>query len=204
MKKVLFVIDTIDVGGATKLTFDVITNLDKNIFDYRIFYLNNPKFKESNLLDYYNLSDKSTYLGDGIFRFFKRLYYIYKYSKEYRTVHSCMEQSNLYCTFIKFFFNRKMNLIITYHGLDRYFIGKRIKFSITNIINKFLYTTFQNWLFKKTDKFIAVCFAIKEYLISKRSINGNNIEVVYHGLDLNYASELLKFSDKTKWLKIIT
>lgn len=70
MKKVLFVIDTIDVGGATKLTFDVITNLDKNIFDYRIFYLNNPKFKESNLLDYYNLSDKSTYLGDGIFRFF--------------------------------------------------------------------------------------------------------------------------------------
>ncbi len=201
MKKVLFVIDTIDVGGATKLTFDVITNLDKNIFDYRIFYLNNPKFKESNLLDYYNLSDKSTYLGDGIFRFFKRLYYIYKYSKEYRTVHSCMEQSNLYCTFIKVFFNRKMNLIITYHGLDRYFIEKRIKFSITNIINKFLYTTFQNWLFKKTDKFIAVCFAIKEYLISKRSINGNNIEVVYHGLDLNYASELLKFSDKTKMVK---
>lgn len=187
MKKILFVIDTIDIGGATKLTFDLINEIDKTKYEVKIIYLNEAKFKGPNLLDYYNFKDISEYVWFKKYRSLKRIKYFYKIFRKYDLVHSCMEQSNFYTSLIKNIPFSNFKLIITYHGLDSVYTKDA---SIIKLKQKssyvFVMKYLQNVLFKKTDKYISVCRDLKKYLINERGINEEKIKIIYQGLNFNY------------------
>lgn len=195
MKKILFLIDTVDVGGATKLTFDVIKKLDKSKFEPAILYLNIPQFGEKDLLNYYKFEDFSNLLWYNKFRVFKRIIYLYKNLRKYDMVHSCMEQSNFYSTFVKFLPFSDFKLVITYHGLDSVYNidDSKIKVNISPFY-KFLMKDLQNILFKNVNSIIGVCHEIKNYLVRDRKINPEKIDVIYHGINFNYLDNIKKKS----------
>lgn len=200
MKKILFVIDTIDVGGATKLTFDLIKLLNKEQFDVEILYLNHHLYGDNNLIKYYNLESKSKLLWYKNFRSLKRVIYMFKNFRKYDLVHSCMEQSNFYSSFVRALPFSKTKLMITYHGLDSVYI-KGGTLDRKGVINKHIYTIFmkhfQNHLYRKTDRFVAVCQDIKNFLTEYRKVDPFKVSVVYHGLNFNYLKSTTSKNDNS-------
>lgn len=185
MKKILFILDTIDIGGATKLTFDVINNIDKNIFDIEIIYLNDPKFAGENLLQFYGFEKKSKLLWYKNFRMLKRSLYLFKNLRKYDLVHSCMEQSNFYTTLTKNLPFSGFKLILTYHGLDSvYNIDDSLIKLKQTVSYRIVMKNLQNILLKNVNSIISVCTDLKEYLIINRGLDQGKVNVIYHGIDL--------------------
>ena len=199
MKNILFILDTVEIGGATKLTFDLINNLNKKKFNYNIIYLNDKRFGSEDLLDYYDFKNSSELLWYKNFRPLRRIFYMYKYFRKYDMIHSCMEQANIYTSFVKMLPFSNFKLAISYHGLDSTYTTdlsklkpEQLSFSRT-LIMKHL----QNILFKYVDVFIAVCQSIKEYMIINRKINKDKIQIIYHGLNIETIIDQVNKSRET-------
>lgn len=193
MKKILFIIDTVEVGGATKLTLDLINNLDKTKYSYSILYLNATRFGSDDLLNYFGIEENAELLRYEKFRSIKRILYLYKNFRKFDLVHSCMEQANFYSSFVKMLPFSNFKLVITFHGLDSSYIEDMslIKPPKASFIHTLIMKHLQNLLFKRVNLFIAVCESIKYYLIKYRKVNEDKIKVIFHGLNIEYMDELM-------------
>lgn len=203
MKKILFVIDTIDLGGATKLTFDFISKIKDKQYDVKIYYLNKQKFSGKNTLDFFDLKNECQLIWYEKFRIIRRLIFFYNNFRKFDLVHSCMEQSNFYTSLVRLIPFSNFKHIVTYHGLDSVYTRdfKKIK---SNSLRRYFYVLimkyFQNLLYKKTDAFIGVCNAIQKYLIESRNVNVKKTEVIYHGLNLEYFNSMIREINDNKKL----
>jgi len=193
MKKILFIIDTVEVGGATKLTLDLINNLDKTKYSYSILYLNATRFGSDDLLNYFGIEENAELLRYEKFRSIKRILYLYKNFRKFDLVHSCMDQANFYSSFVKMLPFSNFKLVIPFHGLDSSYIEDMslIKPPKASFIHTLIMKHLQNLLFKRVNLFIAVCESIKYYLIKYRKVNEDKIKVIFHGLNIEYMDELM-------------
>lgn len=189
--------DHLNIGGAGKLTIDVINGLSKNEFDISILYLEKSNNKEN--LKFLIPEHVNTHLFDkSKYKILKRIITLRKIFVNYDIIHSCLELSNFYCSLVKIFSPRKVKYIATIHGIGGIFIEDKI---LQNEIKKnwskkyvFAIKYLQNFLFKFHDEFIAICYYIKHFLIEKRKITEKKIRVVYHGLNVNSFVEPIDYS----------
>ncbi len=199
MKSILFILDTVEIGGATKLTFDLIRNLNREKFRYKIIYLNDKRYGSEDLLDYYDFKKSSELLWFKNLRPLRRIFYMYKNFRKYDMIHSCMEQANIYSSFVKMLPFSNFKLAITYHGLDSTYTNdlSKIKPEQLSYSRALIMKHLQNILFKYVDVFIAVCQSIKEYMTINRKINKEKIQVIYHGLNIESITEQVNKSRET-------
>ena len=196
--KVCFVIDHLNVGGAGKLTIDVINELSKDEFDISILYLS-PINNEKNLKFLIPESIHTFLIDISKYNTFKKITNLRKYFIQYDIVHSSLELSNFYCSLVKLITPKRVKFIATIHGVGGIFIEDKI---LQNEIKKnwswkyvFSIKYLQNYLFKFHDKFIAVCDYTKQFLVNKRKVNEKKIKVVYHGINTNLYSKSLSKSE---------
>ncbi len=200
MKLVCFVIDSITIGGAEKLTLDVIGELaKKNTFKINLIIL--KEVAEESLLEL--IPDNVEYLFYDIFKFsfIKRISGLASLLKKYELVHSSMESANLYCSLAKIFSFSNTKYIATIHGVDGvFFTEKYTKEAIKKNGWKyfFLIKYLQNFTFKFYDRFIAVCFDTKNFLIKQRKISSKKIEVIYHGINVEVRDNYKDFDNSIR------
>ena len=186
--KICFVIDSLQIGGANKLTLKIIELLllRGNSIKLIILYRIEP---ECNKEMFKNLDIELIYLNFDKISFFKRILCLHREIQGYPIIHSCLEDSNLYSSITRLFVKRSVKFISTFHGVDGVYIEEK---KLKDVIAKkwprkyvFMITTLQNILFKYYDGFIVLCNDTKKFLIKRRKINEDKISVLYHGSDTN-------------------
>lgn len=196
--KVCFVIDHLNVGGAGKLTIDVINGLSKDEFDISILCLY-PIDNKKNLKFLIPEYIQTFLINLSKYNAFKKIIFLRNFFIKYDIVHSSLELSNFYCSLVKLFTPKRVKFIATIHGVGGIFIEDKI---LQDEIKKnwswkyiFSIKYLQNFLFKFHDKFIAVCDYTKHFLINKRKVNKNKIQVVYHGINTKFYSKPVNKSE---------
>lgn len=185
-----FVIDSLEVGGAGILTLNVIRRLEVSKYKIRLISLTPFEYLNKGLADFIPPYVKISFLKRDNLSIFGRMRILRETLKESEIVHSCLEYSNLYCSILNLFSLKRRVFIATVHGLDWIFIDDKNLKNLTlskRMKNVLIFYYLQNFLFKFYDRFIAVSCNTKEFLISKRKVPPNKIDVVYHGIDLKYS-----------------
>lgn len=195
--KICFVVDHLRIGGAGRLTLDVINSLSKDEFDIHILYLSRIENNEN--LKFLIPAYIQTFLVElPKYNFFKLIVILRKIFKQYDIIHSSLELANFYCSLVKIFTPPKVKFIATIHGIGGLFIEDKLlqKEIKKNWSKKYIFSIkyLQNYLFKFHDKFIAVCYDIKNFLIDKRKIDEEKIQVVYHGIIVKSFSKPVNIS----------
>lgn len=177
---------------------DVINGLSKDEFDISIIHFERIDYKE-NLKFLIPEQVKVLLVDISKYNTLQKILMLRKIFIKYDIIHSCLELSNFYCSLVKIFSPRKVKYIATIHGIGGIFIEDKI---LQNEIKKnwskkyvFSIKYLQNFLFKFHDKFIAVCDYTKHFLINKRKVNGNKIQVVYHGINTKFYSKPVSKSE---------
>lgn len=194
MKKICFVIDNLGIGGTQKLTVDTINFLYKNLIaKIDVIVLYNTE-TSNNLKESLNSEISTKLFSLEQYGLFKRIYIFSRMLKEYDLVHSCLEVSNLYVSLCKLFIKGQTKFVASFHGTDGIYIDDnelREEFNKYGFKQKIVHTNIQNFSLRLLDKYIAVSKSTADFLINKRKLDKNKIDIVYQGLDLksNYANK---------------
>jgi glycosyltransferase involved in cell wall biosynthesis len=198
--KICYVIDSLVIGGANKLTLDIINLLDKSKFEICLVVL--EKLKKE--YPYYKYIPGYVRLINLDFENYLLPWKIYNLEKIFVNqdiIHSCLENSNFYCSIVNLFMLRKKIFIATIHGIDGVFIDDDfLKKELRKISSWKYYIRIKyisTYLLKYYNGFIAVCNSLKLFLIDKRKINNSKINVIYHGIEIS------KYNDNIDSDKII-
>lgn len=189
--RICYVIDKLGVGGAERLTIETINFLNKELFDVSLVYLLRNK-DDGDLLHLLNPGINVRYFDLEKYKFFERIYELSKAISGFDIVHSCLENSNLFCGLAKFLMRTNGKFISTIHGFDGIHIDDpnlRQFYSQMSYKHNVLHNQIQNFVFKPYEKFIAVSHYTKKYLIEFRNVDTSKIEVIYHGINLDSYSD---------------
>lgn len=186
--KICFVIDSLQIGGANRLTLKIIELLLLRGHNIKLIILYRIE-PECNKDIFKDLDIELIYLNFDKINFFKRILYLLRTIQGYPIIHTCLENSNLYSSIARLFVKRSVKFISTFHGVDGVYIEEK---HLKDVVAKewprkyvFMITTIQNILFKYYDGFIVLCNDTKKFLMQKRKIDENMISVIYHGSDIN-------------------
>lgn len=185
--KISFVIDSLSLGGAGKLTLDLIKTLENYNYIITLIYFHKSDIQSENL-DYGSLkSTKLIQIDFSRHSFFKRVKILYDQLKGQQIVHSCLELANFYCSLVSIV-SRNTKFISTIHGIDGIFIDDEILQAMFKknfgLKYRLMVKYIQTYTFKFIDQFIAVSYHTKKFLIEKRRIPESKIKVIYHGLEI--------------------
>lgn len=191
MKKICFVLDSLNVGGAEKLTLEVV-NAIHSLGKYKvslIYLAESDKISFSELIP----SEVKVYFFDiSRYGFISKILKLSQLLSKFDVVHSSLETSNLICSLSRLFILKKIKFISTIHGMDGVFFKEpnvRKKINEFGLKYKILIKYVQNFTFKFYHRFIAVCFDTKKFLIEQRHISEDKVKVIYHGLNISSLEE---------------
>lgn len=181
-----FVIDSLQIGGASILTSQVIKYLDKSKFKIKLFILGPESSNSGKVLNVIPKDVDIVNLDIFSYNFFKRFFILKKLLKDCDIIHTCLENANFYGGLTNILFLQK-KIITTIHGIEGVYIDdERLKKTFKeNVSFKYIFFVkyVQNLIFKFYSGFIAVSKDTKIFYTKKRRINGKKIKVIYHGID---------------------
>lgn len=185
--KIGFVLDTLGLGGAGKLTVDLINNIDKNKFKISLIILNTYNEKSLYLSKYIPYWVDTIQVNIYKYSFFKRLSVLKNIFDEFQIIYSCLEYSNFYASIVKLISFRKNIFMCNILGVDGVYINRWCNYSVIdsrfNIKTRIMIKYLQNFLFKFIDQFVVISKNTKSFLINFRKIPSEKIRVVYYGVD---------------------
>jgi len=166
--KLVQIITSLGYGGAERLLFDLVRNLDKKNYDVSVVCVvrGGPLVKEfENLGIDVKIIGKPTKLGLGA------VYKIYKYLKvkKPKIVHTHLFGGDTWGRMAAIL-ARAPVIISTEHNI--------------NLDEGFIKRVFKRFLSGLTTQIIAVSQAVKDYSVKTDRINPDKIEVIYNGVDL--------------------
>lgn len=183
MKKIniLFVLPSLEGGGAERIVCNLMSTLDKNIFNINLFLFTNKGV-------YWDLlsNDVNVFFGDRDKKYSRWLIIktLYKVSKDMDIIIGSMELMPTYFSVVVGRLLRKKVIGWVHINIDSILNDKNnmIKFLHKNILLKFFYN--------KLDRIIAVSNGSKEniskYLNDK---NRNKVECIYNPIKINEIKE---------------
>ncbi len=186
--KICFVIDSLIISGAGKLTMDVIKKLHDSGADITLITFYKHSLDSENL-DYSFLGDNNILFVDIYkLKFISRILLLRKIFVKYDVIHSCLEMSNLYCSLVNILTFNKKKYLATIHGIDGIFIDDKFLQESFNknvgIKYKLLIKYISNITLRSLNLFIAVSNDTRNFLIKRRGISFRKIKVIYHGIDI--------------------
>lgn len=135
--KVLFVINSLNVGGAEKLCVDLIKLSKKCNHEIDIYLLNNV---DTCLKEELEKEDISIYnAGTNNYKSIKHVIWLIKNKKRYDVIHSHLSYSQYYVSLIRIF-DKNIKLITTEHNT----FNERRKYSFFKKIEKYVYKSYNN------------------------------------------------------------
>ncbi|WP_070328415.1 glycosyltransferase [Exiguobacterium aurantiacum] len=172
MKKIAFLIPTLQGGGAEKLVSILSKELDKH-YDLTIIFYNdsNRAYSYSGKMINLNISNDGNFFRRTI-NFCKKIKGIRKIKSDnnYDVVVSFMDGANI----VNLLTKKNEKVVTSLHTM----ISERNK-----DINFYLYTTAVKFLYKKSDLIITVSKAIKLNLIKKYKIKSSKLKVIYNPIE---------------------
>jgi len=196
-KKVLFVIPNLSGGGAERVLHTLLKNMNKKSFDIScMFYDSDHAFTLPEDVKYYTLNEPGT---DNFFvklikiikRITKLTHFILK--NEPDVIVSFMNTVNFVCIISNFIANilsqKKSSLIVTEHNT----LSIRLKKKKSKVY-KFIIKILVNFLYKFSDKIVAVSRGVKQDLAVNFGVNRKKITVINNPVDL----EQIKIASQKK------
>lgn len=182
--KMCFVFDSINYGGAVKLSLDIIHMLLSDNFDISIVSLNNTTEDIGKLKDVIPQNVKTYIVNVADLRYFKRITHLKKIFCDFDIIHSCLENANFYTGLVSVFLRNKI-YVSSVHGLDGVFIeDDRIQemFHRKEFRKYLFYVKYlQTYLFKNFDRIFACCDDTGLFLKKTRRVKSSKIKTVHYG-----------------------
>lgn len=183
MKKIFFVLPTLQGGGAENVISQLVLNLDKKKYDISVIvfdlskqiYLKNKNIKIINL--------RSKKISSGVYRFLKVIN-----SHKPNLLISTVSHLNLYISILKIFFPKKTKIIVR----ESNFLTQNIKLQSRPYITKILYKIFYN----NADVSLVFSKEHKIDILNNTNIKKNKIKIINNPIDFN----LIKKQSKKKIL----
>ena len=180
-KKVVFVLPTLQGGGAEKVVSSIALNLNKKKYDTKIivFDLSGQKYLKNQNIGIVNLKSKK--ISTGVFHFIKTIHLL---SPD--ILITSVSHLNVFTSFLKVFLPRKTKLLVR----ESNFLSNNMKLQSNYLIMKILYKFFYN----NIDKLIV--FSRKHKL---DVINNTNISIIGNPIDFDQIKKLSKKKINTKF-----
>ena len=182
--RVLHVIGSANRGGGETILCRLLENMDKEKFEF--FIACPPK---GNMIKAYEncAQEVKTISVDRLWHLWAPFQlFSYIKEKEISIVHTHLYPSDTFGV-IAAKISRVPVVIATIHGRNFGYFGQ---ISLRNIKN-FIFSLFYRIIYRFDDAVIAVCYAIKNDLVTRRGIKvrQEKIKVIYNGIDLNAAKD---------------
>lgn len=178
MKKILFVVSTLNTGGAQKILSNIIMNLPKNYEATTV--LNDTEnivypYKGNIVSLGLKEQDNKKNIFYQLKVFGRRLSVLHQLKKtgEYAATISFLDSAN-FANIITG--NKNSKVILTLHGFHRKGWANPKVETVANLLIRHSY--------KKADKIIAVSYGLKRELHEKFGVPENRINVIYNGYDV--------------------
>lgn len=179
MKKILYFIDTLEMGGIQKLTLDWISNIDKNNFEIDILTLDSSK--KENLEDNFNKIGCKVYkLNDVWIRTpLDYLKYNFECNKFFKRNHEY--------DIVELHSSSKNYPILKY--AKKYGIKTRIShshnigFQTKNKFKILVGNMFKKKLIKYSTDFLACSLDAGKWLFGEKIVNSNKFKIIYNSID---------------------
>lgn len=169
-KKILYIINDLGIGGAQRLLYDLLRELDKTHFEPYIINLNFDRSKilekEIILLGVPVFNFRSWHIGD-----FRSIWYIYKIIKKYHfdIVHTHLCLASLFGT-----------LAAKTAGVKKIISSEH---NTTTFKSRNLYKIAAHIFLNLNTKSIAISKAVKESIYEMSPYLSKKVQVIYNGID---------------------
>ncbi|MGV3026957.1 glycosyltransferase family 4 protein [Clostridium thermobutyricum] len=195
--KVLYVINSLNIGGAEKMCVDLIKKSKSKGITIDIYLLNNEDtFLKKELED---LNINIFNCGTSRYKSIRHIIWLIKSSKKYDVIHSHLSYSQYYVAIIRSF-NKHIRLITTEHST----INVRRKYKIFKKIEKYIYNSYDKIAVINKENFNSISKWQKS-IKNKVVVINNGIEIKKYenGSKNNIKDEvLLRVKDRKKILMI--
>ena len=210
MKNILFVIDTLNGGGAEKVLYDILRNIDLSKYEIELFLIQNEgiyreKIKKLGINIEYLFNERKDLCSSVLYRKFKSMiikilrYFYCKYPiliKKLKNKNYDIEIAFLEGYSTVLVANRKNN-------------SKKISWLHTNLLkHRILNNSLEKKSYQKINKIICVSTDSKKILLKLYSELQNKVQVIYNPIDKNNilqkSKEILNFSFNKNKINIIT
>lgn len=194
--KILYVINSLHMGGAEKLCTDLAKIAKKEDVKIDIYVLNNA---DTNLkIDVKRHGINVYNCGTSGYKSLKHLLWLLKHKSDYDIIHSHLSYSQYYVSLIRFF-DKNIKLITTEHNT----FNERRKYKLFKIIEKYVYKSYDKITVinnENRNSMIEWQKSIKDKIITVE--NGINIEKYINGNENNIEDISLKDNSKEKILMV--
>lgn len=167
--KILYVINTLDIGGAEKLLVDIIEKLDDLNYEIGVYFLN---LENTFLLNRLMNTKVCIYKSRISFYSPVHIYNIVKYVKKYDIIHANLFPSLYWVALARVFLDSKVKLVYTEHST----YNKRRDKRFFAYVERFIYSRY--------DKIIAISPQVRESLISWVGLS-QKIEMIENAIDVH-------------------
>ncbi len=176
-KKIVFVMPTLQGGGAEKVVSNIVLKLNKKKYDVEIivFDLTGQKYLKNKNIKIHNLKCKR--ISQGVFSFMRAVNQLNP-----NVLISSISHLNLFISILSIFLPSRILLI----ARESNFLSKNIKFQSIPILMKILYKIFYN-------NFDCVLVFSKKHkidIIKNTNINEKKINIIENPLDIELINKL--------------
>lgn len=182
--KMCFVFDSINYGGAFKLSLNLIKLLLNDGFDISIVSLNNKRETINHYNDIIPENIKVYIVNINEISFYNRIKRLKKIFSKFDIIHSCLENANFYTGIVSLFLRNKI-FVSSVHGRDGVFIEDR---KLQEIFRRKEYRKYvfyvkylQSYLFKNFKLIFSSSIDSKIFLEKSRRIRPSKIKMIYFG-----------------------
>lgn len=177
MKKIAFIVSTLNTGGAQRAVSNIIINLPK---EYQVDLILNSS--ENIVYPYHGKIINLDIAGDSQR---STVFYQLKCFIKRMSVISKLKKKEQYDTVISFMDSANIVNILTGNKYSKTVISVRIKLSeIKDVKYKYLISPLVKLIYNKADKIVALSEGVKADLITNYFIKKNKIQTIYNGYDI--------------------
>lgn len=186
-KKILFLMNSLNIGGAEKQTIQVINHLDPILFKIFVCYIKDEdrlmsELNRDQLAGLYCL-DKKMKFDFGVLGKLKE--FIQKQKPE---IIVCVDlYPSLYAHILRIFYGMKFRLVTIVHCTI-----------MPDLYNKLITTIIYAQLLKRSDAVAFVCKNQMIYWIDKYGIDKNICQYIYNGVNTEYFQDLFSPEEKMR------
>lgn len=176
--KILFVIPSLDGGGAEKVLSHILDYIDKSCYAISLALFGKRDRDIPDVTELYDLKKKSR------FSFFRLIYQLRKVIKELNpdTIVSMLHFTNIVTICASMFLPDKPQTIICEQNYHRAHIPK--------LRLGFLRKQLMRFAYRRADKIVAVSEKLKEALIADFNMNPNRVKVIYNAIPVDTIEKL--------------